>query len=317
MAASTSSTTSFRSISSSTMNVLLLVGLVHSSSVSVTAPRSGFETTSVGNQLHRDYGVYASMPTTQTQAVSAGWVAKGGSTQCILGLGIEYVQSAQDDASKPLSLYFTPGGQLTGAGVFALGPSKPKLIKSGFWLPNGTLNGYDRYYASVSFRNAADSCSATQLPEPIGSELILNAGGVNMTLPMTRDLAKNSGWIQGSCFATMGTHWFYDLAGTGAMSWEAENLLPIVVMYDQESTNADNEINAIFFATPDRQQTALPPSANQWEPIPLPNFAMCKNFCDSKCTFTDTSAFSTLHLFFKNSTQVTCDGGCLFGCCSK
>ena len=132
------------------MNVLLMVGLGYSSSVAKTAVRSGFETASVGNQLHRDFGVYAPMPTTQAQAVSAGWVAKGGSTQCILGLGIEYVQSVnQDDASKPLSLYFTPGGQLTGAGVFALGPSKPKLIKSGFWLPNGTLNGYDRYYASV------------------------------------------------------------------------------------------------------------------------------------------------------------------------
>eukprot|EP00040_Diaphanoeca_grandis_P041053 m.262445 g.262445 ORF g.262445 m.262445 type:complete len:327 (-) comp45677_c0_seq1:24-1004(-) len=296
--------------------LLAVVAHVGAVSVNAVASKTGFATTTVGNQLHRDYGVYASMPITHADAVSQGWVLKT-STQCVPGLGIEYVQTrGGDDAAKPLSLYFTPAGQITGAGVFALGKNSPNLIKRGFWIPNGTLNGYDRYYISVSFRNEEDSCSMTLLPDKIGNQLIVNGGSLKMPLPLTRDDAQQNGWVKGSCFADMGTHWFLDVTGAN-MSWTAANLMPIVVMFDEQSANADNEINAIFFATPDRQQTVFPPSANQWEPIPLPNFAMCKNFCDKACTFSDTSLFSTLHLFFKNYTQVTCHGGCSIGCCGN
>ncbi len=42
----------------------------------------------------------------------------------------------------------------------------------------------------------------------------------------------------------------------------------------------------------------------------------CKNFCDSNCHFSDTSFYSTLHLYMNDRSQVSCNGGCTIGCCA-
>eukprot|EP01079_Euglenida_sp_SAG-EU17-18_P009396 gene9396-8419_t len=97
----------------------------------------------------------------------------------------------------------------------------------------------------------------------------------------------------------MGHHWFYALATAPTMSWQAENLLPVVPMYD-----GDNALNAFFFASSVRQQSLLPPGANQWEPVPLPNNLMCGNFCDGDCTFAGTSIWSTMHIYLHDHEPV-------------
>jgi len=53
------------------------------------------------------------------------------------------------------------------------------------------------------------------------------------------------------------------LQSVGSMSWEAENLLPIIPMYDNGS------INAIFFASTHMQQSLG--DAHMWDPAPIPN----------------------------------------------
>merc|ERR1712187_1096214 len=83
------------------------------------------------------------------------------------------------------------------------------------------------------------------------------------------------------------------------MSWKAENLFPISVMYHQ------GEINAIFFASWGVQRGIF--SDNQWDPVPANNWAMCKSTCDSDCTFAGTSTWSTLHVSFRDHTKVKCD----------
>lgn len=116
----------------------------------------------------------------------------------------------------------------------------------------------------------------------------------------------------------MGTHWFLDLSTeNGTISWEASNLLPVVTMYDEESENPTNTINAIFFASPVVQQSILPPDTNDWDLIPLPTPLMCKNFCNSDCGFHDTSVYSTMHIFMNDRSKVTCHDGCKIGCCSN
>jgi len=274
---------------------------------------------SIGDRLVRDYTVYSTMPVNVSLARAQGWSPMR--MDCLAGLGIPYAQGGSDNATstdKPIVLYFTPAGQAAGVGVYVLGDSKPKLVERGFLTDAGTHGSYKRMYISVSFRAHDAACSSSVSALPLGDRLVVNAGsgGIAMELPVTRSAAQASGWVAGSCFQGMGTHWFKDLSGKD-LSWRAENLLPVVVMFDEESDGADEHISAFFFATPDRQQSMFPPSTNQWEPIPLPNFAMCKNFCDSACTFHDTSAFSTLHVYLRDYTKVTCHNGCTIGCCAR
>lgn len=198
---------------------------------------------------------------------------------------------------------------------------RPRCYGGRYFIPsdgNGTAGGGKHLEITLSFRDPAVSCSTTALKEQLGDRIVINQarGGIAEELPLTVREAADSGWVEGSCFASMGTHWFRDLGTDSAMSWYGASLLPVVVMYDQQSDGADGTINAVFFASNNIQETLLPwPSNNQWEPVPLPNALMCKNFCDAKCTFHDTSAFSTLHLYFRDHTKVTCDGGCTIGCC--
>lgn len=288
---------------------------------SVTVAAAGLQNysrVSIGDRLDRDFGVYAAMPVSAKEATAQGWYPI--ETKCTPGLGLPYAQAKSNNAtaaSEPLVLYFTPAGQVTGAGVVIVGDGKPELIAKGYLLHHGINDqGYDLLYISVSFRDPVACCSATQQTGLLGDRLVVNQGpgGIAKELPVTRDDARAAGWVPGSCFSGMGRHWFKDLTGPD-LTWYAKNLLPVVVMFDEESANPTNTINAFFFASSDRQQNLFPSyNANQWEPVPLPTVAMCVNLCNSSCTFKDTggrgTAFSTLHLYMNDRARVTCNGGC-------
>jgi len=261
---------------------------------------------SIGDQLHRDYGEYYTLPITTDQTSSMQWQVAN--TTCDPTRGILYSYDGNDiSAEYPLGLYFTAGGQVAGAVTLVLGPGLPdQLIEEGYYEPVDTSKNI--YRISVTFRSSDDICSGQVFDDlPLGDRLIVNAGGISLELPTTEQEAIDGQWTKGSCFQSMGYHYFYDIAGHPNMTWEAANLLPVIVMYDQ------GQINAFFFASDVVQQTLA--DTHMWEPIPLANLLMCKNWCDSSCTFHDTSFFSTMHLYLKDYTQVNCPGGCTTSCC--
>eukprot|EP01104_Vermistella_antarctica_P000956 TRINITY_DN11032_c0_g1_i1.p1 TRINITY_DN11032_c0_g1~~TRINITY_DN11032_c0_g1_i1.p1 ORF type:complete len:324 (-),score=52.94 TRINITY_DN11032_c0_g1_i1:288-1217(-) len=274
----------------------------------------GFSNLSIGDMLERDYTVYTPMPTNASSALAQGWTQN---TTCVPGLGEVWSQTSSGPTKKePLVLYFTPYGQAAGVGVMVYGDVESNLVENGYFLP--VAGQSSTYFISVSFRSAEDSCSKQSSSEELGDRLIINAGpgGIAESLPLTQAEAQTAGWVAGACFAGMGTHYFKDLTLNGTLSWEAANLLPVVTMYDDQSANATFDINAFFFASSVVQQSIIPPSANQWEPVPLPNVLMCKNFCSSDCTFHGTSFYSTLHIYLNSRRpDVTCNGGCSIGCC--
>ena len=239
----------------------------------------------LGDRLLRDYTVYAPMPITAAAAVGSGWFREGRG-ECVPGLGVRYSQSrAGSTPAKPLRLYFTPHGQLAGVGVAArLNPrSAPsmQLIERGFFQTESI--GWDGWFTagiSLTFRPSTDVCANRSLPLALGDRIVINAAhgpgqdtskpALAREIPLTRAEAAAAGWVAGSCFSGMGTHWYKDLTAD-VMTWYAANLLPVVPMYDEQEGGAGN-INAVFFTTADRQQSLFPlPSSNQWEPVALIN----------------------------------------------
>lgn len=273
----------------------------------------GSSAISIGTKLERDFGIYTTMPTTTTEASAAGWAPLDGT--CQAGLGIIWTMNGTDMTEKrPLWLYFTPAGQVSGVAVLFmnhLNDQSQNLINLGFIVPHYPGD----YFVAVGFRSGAAACSSSVQALPLGDRLIVNPQGIAHSVPLTAVAAAAEGWVKGSCFAGMGTHWFKDLSSPGSMTWASSQLMPIVTMYDEESENPTGNINAIFFASTVVQQSILPPNTNQWEPIPLPNVLMCKNFCNSSCTFSGTSFYSTLHVYMNERSRVTCKGGCTLGCC--
>jgi hypothetical protein len=263
---------------------------------------------SIGDQLHRDYGEYYTLPITTAQTAKMTWQVANATCDPNLGILYSY-DGANIGTEYPLGLYFTAGGQVAGVGVIVVGPGLPQqLIDAGYYVPYDLHNNL--YFISVTFRDAGIMCSGDiDQNYPLGDRLIINAGGLAQEVPTTEQEAIDGQWTRGSCFSSMGWHYFYDLAGHPNMTWFAKNLLPIVPMYNKGA------INAFFFASDVVQQTVL--DTHMWEPIPLEDTLMCENWCDSSCTFHDTTFWSTLHIYLTDYTQVTCPGGCTMGCCQN
>eukprot|EP01092_Planopodium_desertum_P008742 TRINITY_DN371_c0_g1_i1.p1 TRINITY_DN371_c0_g1~~TRINITY_DN371_c0_g1_i1.p1 ORF type:complete len:288 (+),score=57.19 TRINITY_DN371_c0_g1_i1:40-903(+) len=259
---------------------------------------------SLGDRLLRDYTVYDALPINTTAAIASGWQLSD--STCDPNLGLAYTYSgAYASQDYPLTLYFTSAGQIAGMGINIYGAVKQNLIDKGFFQPIDT----NIYFMSVSFRNTTEMCSTSRSVNALGDRLIVNADTISYQLPVLESDAANLNWTKGACFYSMGYHYFYDLQSAPEMSWEAANLLPIVLMYNK------GIINAVFFASSTVQQGIL--SAHWWDSIALPDFLMCDNWCDSNCTWNDTNFWSTFHLYFRDYTQAVCPGGCSISCCDS
>jgi len=256
---------------------------------------------SIGDRLVRTYTVYVPLPITVTDAKAAGWQTNG---VCDNATGIAYnFNGIGPSVSYPLTLYFTSGGQVAGAGVEVYGELLPKLVAAGFW----TVVKANQYHITLAFREPSEMCSGSVSPNVLGDRLLINPNKLNYRIPVIESELIAANWHKGSCFAGMGHHWFYDIESAPKMSWQAQNLLPIVPMFD------NGNINAIFFASSSVQQGLF--DAHTWEPIPLLNSLFCQNTCDKDCTFEGTSAWSTYHIYFRDRSAVTCNGGCEMACC--
>jgi len=258
---------------------------------------------SIGNRLIRTYTEYITLPTTTTSASSSGWNTTG-VCDPFIGIAYNYNRNAPY-VDGPLTLYFTLAGQIAGIAIDVFGTVPSTLVDMGLWVPVKD----NQYRITVTFRSTVELCSGAISPNPLGDRLIVNAGSIipNLSIPTTTAEAEYLNWFKGSCFAGMGYHYFYDLSTAPKMSWNSAYLFPIVPMYN------NGTINAIFFASTSVQQDIF--SSHWWEPIPLVNLLMCKNTCDSNCTFAGTSFWSTFHVYFRDYTQVTCAGGCTISCC--
>jgi len=253
-------------------------------------------------------------------AEAAGWVKVAGGA-CTPGLGVEWASSGSVSKEQPLSVYFTPAGQLTGLKMTIYGSSgdftdwwgSSEAFKGPAALGNMVSQGYyipidhepDTWEMSVSFRAADDVCSETTLAADIGDRIIINQHTIAKSIPMTKTEAAEEGWQPGSCMTQMGQHYFYDLETGYDMTFKTGNLLPVTPMY----AIPDGKINAIFFSTPACQDDTGP----RWDNFPmgcaLPAYGMCNNWCNKDCPAAPgsstpwtspvkTNNYGTYHVFF-------------------
>jgi len=279
------------------------------------AAQASLSEASIGDQLARVYTSYIQQPLTASQASDAGFKRIPGSS-CDPTLGYAYSKEFDDSSlrgsgsgnvgassSSPTQLYYSAAGQLTGLSTDVYGDVEQTPFKMGYF----DQIGDDHYRISVGFRSDTSGvCDPDAAPysDPVGDVVIVQPNGIAVPIPLTEaEAIATNQYHKGSCFDGMGYHYFLDLkTDDNSMSWTSDGLSPVVVMY-----NIEGDINAIFFASSDVQQGMF--STNEWEPVPLPEFAMCGNFCDrDTCTFKGNTngMWSTMHFYFKDYKQVTC-----------
>eukprot|EP00929_Paragymnodinium_shiwhaense_P093164 TRINITY_DN5328_c0_g1_i1.p1 TRINITY_DN5328_c0_g1~~TRINITY_DN5328_c0_g1_i1.p1 ORF type:complete len:334 (+),score=62.98 TRINITY_DN5328_c0_g1_i1:89-1090(+) len=265
-----------------------------------------------GDKMERTFTKYVGLPVGAADLEARGWTKHTG--ECDPHLGYVWTEDESGPTKKkPMKLYTTAGGQPSGVGIIIKGyGSEPLPEQQKKWATANPLvasNEGDAVHIDVAFRAGAIVCSGEQDDAaPIGDTLIVNPTASNAenrkVLPLTEAGIAKDGWRRGSCFDGMGWHWFLDTSlGNGKLSWKAENLFPVVTMYDQ------GQINAIFFASTINQVSIPLLATNEWEPKSLSNPEMCKNLCDDECTFeglTSAGPWSTAHVYFRDHSSVTC-----------
>lgn len=266
-----------------------------------------------GKHMERTFGSYVELPLGESALMKAGWHKSTTYSGCDPQLGVPWTQDPSGPTkSHPMTLYTTAGGQPAGVGIVILGHGQDSL--PGPQKKWATTGSPDLAHLDVAFRKGDIMCSGSKDAVAIGDTLIVNpkrgsaspsVEGQSKILPLTESDAQAQGWHRGSCFDGMGWHWFLDTSiGKNKLSWKAENLFPVVTMYNE------GEINAIFFASTINQVSIPFIRSNEWEPLPLSNSRMCKNLCDKDCTFsgmTRAGPWSTAHIFFRDHKSVTCD----------
>eukprot|EP00404_Azadinium_spinosum_P024380 CAMPEP_0180598426 /NCGR_PEP_ID=MMETSP1037_2-20121125/22862_1 /TAXON_ID=632150 /ORGANISM="Azadinium spinosum, Strain 3D9" /LENGTH=316 /DNA_ID=CAMNT_0022617041 /DNA_START=162 /DNA_END=1113 /DNA_ORIENTATION=+ len=225
-----------------------------------------------GGFMEHTFQSYATLPMNVTELEAQGWkkneAVAGG---CNPDLGWTWIQDGHTvvDTKKPIVLYTTEGGQISGVGVLVTGDLPVPQRK---WAQRRT-NGWQ---IDVAFRQGEILCSGEVSEATIGDILIANPSGPKMQIPLFEKAADSAGWHRGSCFDGMGWHRYLDTEfHNTSMSWKAENLFPVAAMF------SGGDITAINFATWQVQQGMT--GAHQWDPLPTPSFAMCAGMCDPAC----------------------------------
>lgn len=280
--------------------------------------------------MERTFTKYAGLPVGEAELKKAGWTKHN--AECDPHLGFVWTEDPKGATKRrPLKLYTNAAGKPSGVGVIYLGydGARPLPEEQEHWrtisplAPHSVDSGLQVAHVDVAFRSSEEMCSGDGGQAPIGTTLILNPQGDSANsriLPIAEEDAAKEGYRRGSCFDGMGWHWFLDTKNqNGVMSHEAKNLLPIVLMFSRGA------INAIFFANVNNQVSIPLIQTNEWEPKALSDSEMCANMCDQDCHFAGTDSWSTLHIYFRDHSEVTCASSLKCGlkwpfrgnCCEK
>jgi len=262
-----------------------------------------------GSKLERTFTKYDELPMGADALHAAGWHKHG--TTCDPALGYAWTEDASGATQDhPIKLYTTEAGQPSGVGIIIRGRGEEPLPgPQKKWASEAPIVGPKQdpqiVHIDVAFRSGSVVCSGEKAPGGVGDTLIVNPASTNKkVLPLTSKDAESEGWTRGSCFDGMGWHYFLDTrTGGGRMSWQAENLFPVVTMFHE------GQINAIFFASTINQVSIPIFKSNEWEPKSLSSTEMCANMCDKECHFsglTGAGPFSTAHIYFRDHSEVTC-----------
>lgn len=271
------------------MMMMMMVGL-----------STAYSTASLGDRLLSPFNQLTEQPVTASEAKAANYLNSNSSCDSNLGIAYTY-KGVATTATQPLTYYYTASGYLAGVGVdlfhTTIASSAPIAR---FWQPVAS----QQYRLIVSFRAPSAMCNPSfSSSETLGDRVVINQhlqGGY--PLPVVEKEAVLANFTAGGCINQMGTHYAYDLTSAPAMSWVADNMLPIVLMFNGGS------INAVFFASSDVQQTLGNP--HHWDGISLTNALMCLNWCDADCHWVGTSGWSTMHWIFNAADAAQCATRC-------
>lgn len=150
----------------------------------------------LGDGLWRTYSKYVAMPTTSSDASSQGWFASDDA--CTPKLGQAWAQNSNGlpSTKKPIVLYFTPQGQVSGVGTVGYGNFTGKVVEQNYWQKMDGVE--DQYFVSVTFRDPDSVCDSNfTSTDLLGDRALINANVLSRAIPLQQSDAINEGYETG------------------------------------------------------------------------------------------------------------------------
>jgi len=263
-------------------------------------------------------------PTNTASAKAGGWAKVD--EPCNPLMGQAWSVGGVKASFTSASIYFTPEvgdspGVASGIEVDVYGYVEDNLVGSYFGEEKTSADGSYRSVSISFFDGAKNDLCDTDSPfvQPEFEYLSIAPDMADTKIPLKNDSELLTDiFHRGACIVGMGYHWGTDVVGGKDLTWQAENLAPVVPMY----SSTDGMLNAVFFIAPGTKQTwpadLLPernpaqpvalPFLNMWDASPgltepnNPGFFACSNFCGD-CQFTGSpdGMYTTMHWFFRPS----------------
>jgi len=266
-----------------------------------------------GSSLSNLFTVFSSLPVNGTSLETANWTGPG---SCEPQKGHRWTELAAGNSEwHPVGLYTDSTGMPSGLSLDVHGDVPAAQQK---WFED---IGSGKWRLFVGFRSVNDACEPNRdvSNTSLGDQLVVNQGGTYAKgIPL--EVPTDGKWSRGSCYKTLGWHYFQDTVGRSTMTWDAGNLFPVGVMYHA------GKVHGIMVNVPFTQSNN---GTHGWDPMTLTNQQMCNQWCDHACTFTGAESWSSYHIAFEPVENVTCpselqcvtdnttDAAMEWGCCSE
>src|SRR3989338_2757454 len=149
--------------SNNVLAVLVVIGMLGMMIVNVEGGKYPYETTNIGDRALSPFKSFGGHPVRASELPSISYSAVNGSF-CKPGIGIAYTFKGKGPTSShPVTLYYTPSGQLSGLGVDVFTATRsplPRSLTSLFYIPVASSSSSSQleYHMEVSFRSDQEAC---------------------------------------------------------------------------------------------------------------------------------------------------------------
>ena len=170
---------------------------------------------------------FVSLPRTEQEAISKGWVRE---KNCSEVNGNRYILKGDNS----VLLVFARSGLIAG-----IASQLPKNLPFNF--PSAAQQKYfddegDHFTITAYFMDPANVCKPVSGKQSTGDRVVIKSKKTELNIPLTTS-EVSSFWTLGQCFYTMGVHYWADVTGQLGQSTQADNFLPMFLLYNKGNLN--------------------------------------------------------------------------------
>lgn len=169
------------------------------------------------------WGKFNTLPKDNDAAIEKGWSLTKSCNASNYFAGNRYVLKGD----TAVMLLFDSQGKI--AGIQNGIPKSAVGVLTAPWIPEG-----DNYVITAYFTDPRNICGGSRPSSAyLGDQLLLQTGNqisITMAIPFKQEDLKETKWVRGGCFPTMGRHYWYNISP----DMDCKDFFPMFLLYNRD-----------------------------------------------------------------------------------